>query len=121
VKTSDPASHGDGSYIFETGVQIVSSGNLTPAFDTLRKVQFNDSSPNAFNIPIDSTLSFPVGTEFDIIQVGSGTTTVQAPAGVGLNNTDGGGAAISAQFGRVKVYKRASNHWLISGDHGAVS
>lgn len=90
---------------------------LTDANDV---VEMNNASANAVTIPLASTSAFAEGTIISITQLGDGTTTVTAAAGVTLNAVDGGSADISAQFAAVSIYNRGEDTWIIQGSHGGV-
>jgi hypothetical protein len=69
---------------------------------------------NNFTIPADSVVNFPVGTTLDILQSGTGQTTVVAGAGVVLNYTPGN--KLRFQWSMATLLKRDANTWLLFGD-----
>jgi hypothetical protein len=84
------------------------------AGDRGKLVEMNVGSANTLTVPLDSTINFPVGTQIDILQVGSGQTTVAGAVGVTVNATPG--LKIRAQWGGATLIKRAANTWVLIGD-----
>lgn len=72
-------------------------------------------------IPSDINNSFPIGSQLDVVVVGSGTATVTAKAGTLLNGVDGGSTDISAQFAAVSILKYDDDSWVILGSISGVS
>ena len=48
-------------------------------------------------------------------------TTITAASGVTLNGVSAGSGAISARWGGVSLYKKATNTWLAMGAIGTVA
>ena len=84
------------------------------AADRGKLVEMNVGSANTLTVPLDSTVNFPVGTQIDMLQVGSGQTTVAGAVGVTVNATPG--LKIRAQWGGATLIKRAANTWVLIGD-----
>ena len=84
------------------------------AADRGKLVEMNVGSANNLTVPLDSSVNFPTGTQIDILQVGSGQTTVVATGGVTINGTPG--LKIRAQWGGATLIKRAANTWVLIGD-----
>ena len=82
--------------------------------DRGKLVEMNVGSANTLTVPLNSSVAYPVGTQIDILQVGSGQTTVAATAGVTVNATPG--LKIRAQWGGATLIKRAENTWVLIGD-----
>lgn len=70
-------------------------------------VIMTSAGPNAVTIPPDLN-SGP----FWVFQGGAGATTVQGGTGVSLNDVTTGTLAVSAQYSKVMVARRASNDWI---------
>lgn len=68
-------------------------------------------------VPADSTFNFPVGTQINILNIGSGTITTAGAVGVTLNGTPG--LKLRAQWSSATLIKRAANTWVIIGDLAA--
>jgi hypothetical protein len=85
------------------------------AADRGKLVEMNVGSANTLTVPLNSSVPFPIGTQIDILQVGSGRTTVAgATVGVTINATPG--LAIRAQWGGATLIKRGENTWVLIGD-----
>ena len=84
------------------------------AGDRGKLVEMNVGSANTLTVPLNSTVPYPVGTQIDILQVGSGQTTVAGAVGVTINGTPG--LKIRAQWGGATLIKRATDTWVLIGD-----
>jgi len=71
-------------------------------------VEVNSASAVTITIPPNSSVAFVVGTVIEIVQIGAGTVTAAAGAGVTLNGT----AATSGQWKSVFLRKRATDTWI---------
>tara|TARA_Y100001963_G_scaffold94516_1_gene130162 strand:+ start:1760 stop:2533 length:774 start_codon:yes stop_codon:yes gene_type:complete len=78
-------------------------------------VEMNKGTSNNLTIPPNSSVAFPIGTQIDIVQLGAGATTIVAGSGVTLRSA-GSALGISARYGRAKLYKRATDEWVVAGD-----
>jgi hypothetical protein len=117
-----------------TGTSLTTTGNvishvdiLTPTFVTNSyTLQIGDdgdllmlnNSTTAGNllIPTDASVNFPVGTQINIVQQGTGLITVGAvtPATTTINATPG--KKLRAQWSSAAIVKTAANTWLLMGD-----
>lgn len=98
---------------------LVSANSQTASYtlalsDKGKLVEMNIGSANTLTVPLNSSVAFPIGTQIDILQVGSGKTTVAGAAGVTVNATPG--LAVRAQWGSATLIKRAENTWVLIGD-----
>ena len=84
------------------------------AADRGKLVEMNVGSANNLTVPTNASVPFPIGTQIDLLQVGSGRTTIVAASGVTVNATPG--LAIRAQWGGATLIKRAENTWVLIGD-----
>lgn len=82
--------------------------------DSGRLIEMNSSAPNVFVIPINASVAFPVGTQIDIVQVGTGRTTASADAGVILNS-ESNKRNINAQWSSATLIKRDTDTWMLLG------
>jgi hypothetical protein len=80
-------------------------------------VEMNVGSANNLTVPADNTVNFPVGTSIDILQVGSGQTTIVAASGVTINRSTG--LKLRTQWSAATLIKRAANTWVAIGDLSA--
>jgi len=99
----------------EVATTAPAAGNYTlVATDRGKLVEMSGSSANTLTVPLHSTIPYPTGTQIDILQVGSGQTTVAGAAGVTINGTPG--LKIRAQWGGATLIKRGENLWVLIGD-----
>ena len=103
------------------GVQSITPINTVYFPHTLNSLSERDTIidvrmqvANNFTIPADSVVNFPIGTTLDILQSGTGQTTVVAGAGVVLNFTPG--QKLRFQWSMATLLKRDANTWLLFGD-----
>jgi len=82
--------------------------------DAGKVVEVNSGSASTLTIPENAIVTFPVGTSIGVYQAGAGVVTI-SPTGAAViraaNGTDTGG-----QYSEVKLRKRATDEWVISGD-----
>jgi hypothetical protein len=69
---------------------------------------------NTVEIPLNSSVAFPVGTQITILQTGDGQTTVTGVLGVTLNSTPG--PKLRATWSPATLIKRSTNTWVLIGD-----
>lgn len=103
-------------------VDHVSTNQQTASYtlvltDDGKMVEMNVGSANNLTVPADNTVNFPVGTSIDILQVGSGQTTIVAASGVTINRATG--LKLRAQWSAATLIKRAANTWVAIGDLSA--
>lgn len=83
-------------------------------------VTMDNVAANILTIDPVATTAYPLGYTVEVIQLGAGTTTIQASAGVDLNGVTAGAGDIIAQYDVVKLRHVASDVWIVSGDIGAI-
>ena len=69
---------------------------------------------NTLEIPLNSSVAYPIGTQISVLQTGLGQTTVSGAVGVTVNATPG--AKLRAQWSAASLVKRATNTWALIGD-----
>jgi hypothetical protein len=79
------------------------------------RIVITAAGANTMTIPTNASVAFAIGTEIDVIQGGAGQITFAGAGGVTLDSR-GGLLHTSAQYGRVRLYKRAADEWILSGD-----
>jgi hypothetical protein len=117
-----------------TGTSLTTTGNVishvdisTPTFVTNSytitstddgKLLMLNNSTTAGNllIPTDATFNFPIGTQINVVQQGTGLITIGAvtPATTTINATPG--KKLRAQWSSAAIVKTAANTWLLMGD-----
>jgi hypothetical protein len=103
----------------DTNVQTGTTYTLALT-DSGKVVQGNHATGITITIPANSTVAFPVGTVVEVLWRGAGTTTVATAGGVTLNGKTSGSALtsvnLSARYGMVRLWQRAADAWIITGD-----
>ena len=85
--------------------------------DKNKVVEMNVGSANTLTVPLNSSQAFPVGSQINILQTGSGQTTITATGGVTINATPG--LKMRAQWSYATLIKRATDTWVLVGDISA--
>lgn len=85
--------------------------------DKNKIIEMNVGSANDLTVPANSVVAFPVGTQIQVLQVGTGKTRILAGGGVTVNGTPG--VYMRAQWSGVTLLKRASDTWVVMGDLSA--
>lgn len=90
--------------------------------DNGKIVEMNNGSANTLTIPLNSSVAYPVGAQINVLQTGTGATTVVVAAGVTLNCTpqvSSNAAKLRTQWSSVTLIKRATDTWVAVGDLSA--
>jgi hypothetical protein len=77
-------------------------------------IEMDSTSATTVTIPADSTLSYPVGSSIDVIQINTGEVTIAGAVGVTVNSTPG--LKLRTRWSSCTLLKRSSNTWLVYGD-----
>lgn len=86
--------------------------------DKNKIVEMGVGSANTLTVPLNSSVSFPVGSQINILQTGTGQCTITpATAGVTINGTPG--LKMRAQWSYATLVKRATDTWVLVGDISA--
>jgi hypothetical protein len=87
--------------------------------DKNKFIEMNVGSSNTVTVPTDASVNFPIGSQINITQYGSGKTYVVAatPATTSIRATPG--AYLRAQYSSATLIKRAANEWYLIGDLSA--
>jgi len=91
--------------------------------DADKIVELNDGTECAVTIPLNASVTYPIGTNITIVAFGAGVYTVKGATGVILNGVTEAGAdeslvTITARYDGVSMYKRATDEWVILGAIG---
>jgi hypothetical protein len=78
-------------------------------------IGMNAAGATTITVPPNSSVAFPVGTIIEVTRLGAGTVTFVAGAGVTLRSR-GGLLGIGPQYGTVRLRKRATDEWVLTGD-----
>ena len=85
--------------------------------DKNKIVEMGVGSANNLTVPLNASVAFPVGSQINILQTGSGQTTIVATGGVTINASPG--LKMRAQWSYATLVKRAENTWVLVGDISA--
>jgi hypothetical protein len=136
-KTIDTASNTITGAATLTGTQTLTNKTLTDpkinlAFDAEtasytavianngQVVTMSNSSANTFSIPTNASVAFPIGTQINVLQIGTGQTTIQAVTS-GTTSILSTGATAAAPKLRVRYsaatcLKADTDLWYVFGD-----
>jgi hypothetical protein len=81
-------------------------------------VTMNNASANAFKIPTNASIAFPVGTVLTVLNIGAGTTTISAVTSGTTTVLSAGttpAAPTLAQYKSAACIKTATDTWYIVG------
>lgn len=107
-------------YHVQTNVPTLDAGNtykyILVLADDGKMIEMNTTvgQTNTLEIPLNSSVAFPVGTQINIIQTGAGQTTITGALGVTINATPG--PKLRATWSAATLIKRSTNTWLLMGD-----
>jgi beta-glucosidase/6-phospho-beta-glucosidase/beta-galactosidase len=91
----------------------------TDQYQTL--VTMSNASANAFKIPTNASVAFPVGTVITVMNIGAGTCTISAVTSGTTTVLSGGATAASPTLGQYKsaaLIKTATDAWYVVGAIG---
>ena len=117
--TADKLYVGDGTTAIEFAGSTVITNSQAASYTTVladkdKLIEMNVGSANNLTIPLNASVAYPIGTVLNIVQIGSGQTTVVATVGVTINATPG--LKLRAQYSSASCIKRAENTWILLGD-----
>lgn len=84
------------------------------ATDSGKLVELSNASAISVNVPLNSSVSIPVGTQINLVQTGTGQVSISGSVGVTVNATPG--LKLRAQWSYATLIKRATDTWLLVGD-----
>ena len=85
--------------------------------DSGKLVEMSNSSANTLTVPLNSSVPYAIGSQINILQTGTGQTTVTATGGVTINATPG--LKLRAQWSSATLIKRGTDTWVLVGDLSA--
>jgi hypothetical protein len=83
--------------------------------DDGKLVTCDNASAIALTIPPNSSVAYGIGTQINIMQLGAGTVTITAGAGVTLRS-DGSKLKTNAQYAVATCCKIATDTWVVVGN-----
>jgi hypothetical protein len=122
VQATDKIVVGDGTIAVEFAPSTILTNAQTSSYtlvaaDKDKMVEMTVGSANNLTVPLNSSVPYPTGTQINILQAGSGQTTVVATGGVTINATPG--LKLRAQWSSATLIKRATDTWVLVGDLSA--
>jgi hypothetical protein len=95
-----------------------SDTSVTPVLtDASGTILCTSGASVTFTVPPESSVSWPDFTSINVCQMGTGTVTFAAGAGVTLNSS-AGLIETANQYALAAVFKTGTNEWLLTGDIG---
>lgn len=86
-----------------------------PATNSYQGIVYIDSSSaNTLTVPLNSVVAFPVGAQVQVVQLGTGQTTIVADTGVTVNTPSS--LTARAQYSTLVLTQLAANVWVLGGD-----
>jgi len=82
--------------------------------DVAKVVTLSNASAITLTVPPESSVAWPTGTTIVLAQLGAGTVTVAAGAGVTINSVSGN-LDISDQYAVATLLKTGTDTWLLFG------
>jgi len=83
--------------------------------DDGKLITCDNAASIALTIPPNSSVAYGIGTQINVMQLGAGTVTITAGAGVTLNS-DGAKLKTNAQYAVATCCKISTNVWVIIGN-----
>lgn len=97
----------------------VQSTSYTPVLaDQGRVIEFTGAALQAFTIPTDTAVPFPIGTVINVCRAGAGGVYFSYDFSMTVTSSVGNGSSVTlrAQWSEATLRKRAANAWVVSGD-----
>jgi len=82
--------------------------------DAGKLVTLDNASPISLEVPLNSSVAFPTGTQVNLAQIGAGRVTVAGAAGVTVNSALG--LKTRTQYSVLTCIKTDTDSWLLTGD-----
>ena len=111
---------------FDDGLGKVTLNDQTATYTAVltdnrnKLVRMNVASSNNFQIPTNASVAFPIGSVINVVQQGSGQTTIQAvTSGTTTIQSTGATATapkLRARYSAASCIKVGTDTWLIVGD-----
>jgi hypothetical protein len=105
-------------YPLNANINNQTSSYIIQLTDSGKIVEMESSSVNTLTVPPESSVNFSIGTVLDIVQYGSGQTTIVAGSGVTIRSKNNN-LKLTAQYSGASLYKKSSDLWVVVGDLSA--
>jgi hypothetical protein len=78
----------------------------------------SNAASQAYTIPLNSSVAFPVGSVINVIQIGAGQVTISGAVGVTVASTGATSASpkLRAEFSAASLIKVGTDSWYCVGD-----
>jgi hypothetical protein len=110
------------SFDYAVGNQAIESAQTATytlvASDAGKMVTMSVASANNLTVPPNSGVAFPVNTRIDLLQLGTGQTTIVAGSGVTIYSS-GSKLKLTGQYSGASLWKKATDTWVLIGDLSA--
>lgn len=83
--------------------------------DAQKLIKLTNASPITLTVPLNSSVSFPVGTHIDIAQGGGGAVTIAGSVGVTINKHTDDTLVLNGQYSYVSLVKVDTDVWDLIG------
>lgn len=97
----------------KTELRTATASTTLASADLGGAVLMDVAGANTATIPTNATDPIPVGGYLNIVQIGAGTTTVAAAAGVTLNGVAGGSASMANRWESFSIQKIGTDAWIM--------
>jgi hypothetical protein len=101
--------------IYDTSIKTNTSNYVLLLTDSGNTVRMNTGSSNTITVPLNTTTDFPVGTQINILQWGTGQTSIVEAAGVTVRSKNSN-KKLAAQYAGASLIKVDINEWALVGD-----
>lgn len=104
--------YNSGSYVSTTiNLEVSKTLHIN---DRGKRILANSESPLLITVPTNTSVPYPIGTEIQIIQYGTGEITIEPDVGVIIKSKDNK-SIIDGQYTGVTLIKVAADTWLLIG------
>ena len=83
--------------------------------DQNKMIEINNASANEVTIPLNSAVSFPIGTQILVTQAGAGQTSIGKSVGVNLYAEDNR-LKLVGQYAMCTLIKKGTDTWYVGGN-----
>jgi hypothetical protein len=109
----------DQGKIADSTIDTKTANYVLALTDKNKFIEMNVGSANTVSVPTDASVNFPIGSQINITQYGTGKTQVIAvtPGTTSIRSTPG--AFLRDRYSSATLIKRAANEWYLIGDLSA--
>lgn len=101
--------------IINLGINAQTGTTYTPVLtDNGKLITLNNANPITFTVPTNTSVTYPIGAQINLAQIGAGQVSVVGDTGVTVNATPT--LNLRAQYSAASIVKLGTNSWLLLGD-----